>query len=408
MTGTRARLLRWLAGPGLALASTLVCLLAIEGWARMSDARRVSQQRQRLRESPGVRFHPLLGWDKVPGHTHRAQRSEGIDYLFRYNSHGLRGPEWAYQRPAGTRRVLVLGDSFAEGFFTSEEGTVASVLERRLAGQGCAPCETINGGTAAYSTDQEYLFYCEEGRRYGAAAVVLMFYYNDLFYDIVPVGVNGGPKPLFALSGDELRLTNTPLVAPTPVSAEERQMRVQPQEPWHRSVALRLLGNRLDETNPRLDRLLERVGLVAPSMPTPAEELTVFGVGERVPEMWRATHALLRELKRAVEADGARLVVLYVPVVFEVDPREWEVTRERYRLGRRWSPNKVFDKLAAVCGELEIPLADPREALRRANVSGHAPYFRSDFHWNETGHRIGAEAATPFVAAALNCAGHGP
>ena len=397
-----------LAGPALALASTLVCLLAIEGWARVSDARRVSRQRQRLRESPGVRFHPLLGWEKIPGHTHRAQRSEGIDYIFRYNSHGLRGPERDYERAAGTRRVLVLGDSFAEGFFTSEEGTVPAVIERRLAEQGCAPCEALNGGTAAYSTDQEYLFYREEGRRYGAKAVVLMFYYNDLLYDLMPVGVNGGPKPLFALEGDALRLTNTPLIAPQPSTLEERLARVQPQAPWLGSLALRLLASRLDEANPALDRALARFGIVPLSMPTPAEELTVFGVGERVPEMWRVTHALLRDLKRAVEADGARLIVLYVPAIFEVDAREWELTRERYRLGRRWDPEKVVDKLTAVCGELGIPLADPREALRRAGASGRSPYYRSDFHWNETGHRIGAEVVTPFVRAALDCDGHGP
>jgi lysophospholipase L1-like esterase len=407
MVMARARVLRWLAGPALALASTLVCLLAIEGWARVSDARRVRHQRARLLESPGVRFHPLLGWEKVPGHAHRAQRGEGIDYVFRYNSHGLRGPEREYARPSGTRRVLVLGDSFAEGFFTSQEGTVSGVLERRLAAEGCAPCEAINGGTAAYSTDQEYLFYREKGRRYGARAVVLMFYYNDLFYDIVPVGVNGGAKPLFALAGDTLRLTNTPLPTPSPSSRQERQARIQPQEPWHGSVALRWLGTRLDETNPRLDRLLARAGIVPASMPTPAEELTVFGVGERVPAMWRVTHALLRDLKRAVEADGARLIVLYVPVVFEIDDHEWELTRERYRLGRRWAPDKVVNKLADICRELEIPLADPRGALRRANANGHSPYYRSDFHWNATGHRIAAEVATPLVRAALDCGGHG-
>jgi hypothetical protein len=114
----------------------------------------------------------------------------------------------------------------------------------------------------------------------------------------------------------------------------------------------------------------------------------------------------LRELKRAVEADGARLVVLYVPVIFEVDAREWELTRERYRLGRRWDPDKVIDKLSVICGELGIPLADPREALRRANASGHSPYYRSDFHWNDTGHHIGAEVVTPFVHTALDCGGH--
>src|SRR5512138_156188 len=163
---THPKLRRFLAGPALALASTLVCLLALEGAARLSESLRVKRLRAQLRQSPGVRFHPLLGWEKVPGHVHRSER-DGVSVQFRYNSHGLRSPERAYERPAGTRRVLVLGDSFAEGFFVDEDGTVAAQLEHGLNADGHGPCEAINAGTAAYSTDQEYLFYREEGRRYG-------------------------------------------------------------------------------------------------------------------------------------------------------------------------------------------------------------------------------------------------
>jgi hypothetical protein len=401
---TRPHLRRWIAGPALALASTLVCLLAIEGWARLSETLRISRLREQLRASPGVRFHPLLGWEKVPGHVRRSLRGD-VDAVFRYNSHGLRGPERGYVRPPGTRRVLVLGDSFAEGFFTGQESTVPAVLERHLAAQGCAPCEVLNGGTAAYSTDQEYLFYREEGRRYGAKVVVLMFYYNDLLANTVATSAGGGSKPRFALDGDALRLTNVPLVAPPKLTEQQRMARVQPQAPWRGSVALRLLGNRTGEANPRLNRLLGRIGLVPEGVPTPPEEMTAFGIGPHVSESWRMTHALLRELKRAVEADAGRLVVLYVPVVFEINDREWELTRERYQLGRRFGPSRVFDKLRAVCEELGVPLADPREALRRSAAAGQAPYCRTDDHWNETGHRIGAEVVAPLVRAALACGG---
>ena len=394
----RARLV----GPTVAVVSTLVCLLAIEGVARLTEGHRLRQLQHQLRQSPSLRFHPLLGWEKVPSHERRARRHE-VDVVFRYNSLGLRGPERTHRKPAGVRRVLVLGDSFAEGFFASEAATVPAVLEQRLAASACAPCEVINGGTAAYSTDQEYLFYREQGRRYGADVVVLMFYYNDLHSNTIATGVGGGPKPLFALDGESLRLTNTPLVQPATFSAEERVARAQPQPPWRGSIALRLLGNRTLETNPPLNRFLASLGLVPPGSDSPPEELTVFGIGERVPAMWRLTAALLRELQRAVEADGARLVVLYVPVIFEVDAREWELTRERYRFGRRWSPDKVVTRLASLCSELGIPLADPRVALRQSQAAGSATYYRTDFHWNETGHRIGAESAEPLVRAALSC-----
>ena len=59
--------------------------------------------------------------------------------------------------------------------------TVTARLEGALSARGC-PSEVINGGTAAYSTDQEYLFYREEGRRYASDVVVLFVYHNDLPY----------------------------------------------------------------------------------------------------------------------------------------------------------------------------------------------------------------------------------
>ena len=90
------------------------------------------------------------------------------------NSHGLRDPERGYETPAGTARILALGDSFVEGYSVSLPETATQVLESALGRAGC-PAEVINGGTAGYSTDQELLFYETEGHRYKPRVVVLFF-----------------------------------------------------------------------------------------------------------------------------------------------------------------------------------------------------------------------------------------
>ena len=36
--------------------------------------------------------------------------------FLKFNSRGLRGPERGYEKPAGTFRTLLLGDSFTDGY----------------------------------------------------------------------------------------------------------------------------------------------------------------------------------------------------------------------------------------------------------------------------------------------------
>ena len=50
--------------------------------------------------------------------------------------------------------------------------TVTARLEADLGARGCQ-AEVINGGTVGYSTDQEYLFFRDEGRKYAPDVVIL-------------------------------------------------------------------------------------------------------------------------------------------------------------------------------------------------------------------------------------------
>ena len=148
-------------------------------------------------------YDPLLGWHKVPGARVTYRRREyQVEVVV--NSRGLRDPERAYDPPPGSLRVLALGDSFLEGYTVPLEQTVTQVLESDLAGAGCR-AEVINAGTLAYSTDQEYLFYTSEGRRYHPRLVLLFFYYNDILFND-RAAYFGRPKPVFDVGDEGLRL----------------------------------------------------------------------------------------------------------------------------------------------------------------------------------------------------------
>lgn len=378
-----------------ALVSLLVVLLALEGLARWRV--RSWMALQNPIRTPFARYDPLLGWSKPPGADGYLIRPEYTVHL-QVNSRGLRGPERPYEKPPGVQRVLLLGDSFTEGYTVDEELTVRGRLEAALRASGCAQSEVLNGGTAAWGTDQEYLFYTHEGRRYAPDVTVLLFYYNDLYGD----GFGDVGKPRFELEGDDERLVLVDSPVPEPRRPpESNAFRLTP---WRGSYALRLLSQRTRAV-PSVNARLAALGLVEPlpegDHDVPAE-LNPFGPrnpGE-VQRLWRVTAAILRDLDRDLQAHGSRLVVFYVPARFEVDDAAWEATRARYGMGqKRWSRDKVFESLREVCGRLGLTLVDPRGLMRRAEQAGRRSYLPLDGHWTAVGHELAAQALLEKVRA---------
>ena len=370
----------------LAVLSLTACAAMVEVGSRLW-VRPLQGAPGTVRE-PLLRFDPALGWSKPPGAEALLQRAEYRTRL-RINSQGLRGPERPFEKPAGVRRVLLLGDSFAEGYTVAEPATVGDVLEGLLRAGG-GEWEVVNGGTHGWSTDQEYLFWREQGVRYRPDHVFLLFYYNDLAGN-----VNEEGKPWFDLEGGALHLRNSPV--PRPPEGEARGDRAKPfrVHPWRGSMALRLIGNRTSAGSPGLHRLLARAGLVEPDDPGPLPaELLPFSAVHRkeADEMWARTTALLEALAREVEAAGARLRIVYVPARFEVNERAWRLTQQRYRLGPRWKPARVAERLHAECADRGLALLDLRDALRPQENSDQPAYLPRDGHWTESGHRAAARA----------------
>lgn len=377
----------------VAAASLALTVAAIEGGARLW-ARRLGGDAGSVRD-PLLRFDASLGWSKPPGRQAVLQRTEYRTQI-RINSRGLRGPEVAYEKPAGVRRVLLLGDSFVEGYTVEEPATVASVLQDALRANDSA-WEVLNGGTHGWSTDQEYLFWRGEAARYRPDDVVLFFYYNDLAGNVTADG-----KPRFEPDpGGGLRLANSPVPRPPAGEAQEDLARPFYIQPWRGSMALRLLSNRTSAGNPDLHRLLARIGLVpsAHEGPPPAELWPFSAVHvTETDQMWDLTTAILERMARDVESSGARLLVFYVPARFEVDERAWALTRRRYRLGPRWKPDRVVERLRAACAEVSLPLIDPRAELTAEERAGRRAYFPQDGHWTEVGHATAAAVVARALA----------
>ena len=96
------------------------------------------------------------------------------------NSMGLRDREFSLQKPAGTVRVLMLGDSLTFGWGVKIADTPSKLLEAMLnRNAGDKKYEVINAGVGNYNTLMEVAYFLERGRLLDPDVVVLNYFIND-------------------------------------------------------------------------------------------------------------------------------------------------------------------------------------------------------------------------------------
>src|SRR5262245_44391484 len=124
--------------------------------------------------------------DPIRHHRWRANaRGKVRGIAYETNSLGLRDREYAETKPSGVFRMLLLGDSFIEGWTLEFENTVAKQIERSLTARCGRPYEVINGGNASYSPLLEYVLLKQIGPRLKPDLVLLNFDMTDVHDDFV-------------------------------------------------------------------------------------------------------------------------------------------------------------------------------------------------------------------------------
>jgi len=122
---------------------------------------RPSKNPQRIYEAtPGARGY---GWETDIG----------------INSHGFRGREYSLQKPAGTFRIVVMGDSITFGNRLAPEENYPAVLEA-LYQQAGKSVEVLNLGLGGYDTLQEVATLKDIGLPFDPDLVILGYCINDI------------------------------------------------------------------------------------------------------------------------------------------------------------------------------------------------------------------------------------
>jgi lysophospholipase L1-like esterase len=158
----------------VSLVSLLATLAALEVGFRLAGVSvgtvQINRATVRRTDNPRLRF------ELRPGSAVSAE----VEY--RVNAEGLRGRETTVEKPAGVRRVAVLGDSIAFGYWVAEEDAFPRQLEAMLGAAGAAggPVEVLNFGVPGYNLDQEAEALRAKALAFSPDLVVVAFCLNDL------------------------------------------------------------------------------------------------------------------------------------------------------------------------------------------------------------------------------------
>ncbi|MFN8522915.1 MAG: SGNH/GDSL hydrolase family protein [Chloroflexota bacterium] len=328
-----------------------------------------------------------LGHFHVPGFDGWIKSREFTTHV-KISQLGLRDRRERYEKPVGTKRVVLIGDSFVEAVQVNAQDAVAEQIEAGLSAAGAA-AEVINAGVAAYGTGQEMLLLEREGVRYGPDVVVVLFFVgndvanNNYRLELEDSNLKLALKPYWTLERDgSLRM----IPGPPPMPPGGVAQRVRDCCVLYNVFETGVM-NKLGREYPR-ERLEAIGGLRFP----------VVGLYDTAPDdewrrAWQISEALLRRIKAIAEAAGARLVVAGAPEWRALDDEVWrrEMRSSARLTSGRLTPSAPTDVLGDIVGRLGVPYVDLLPPLRQAYAAGERDlYYEFDKHWTAAGHRVAA------------------
>jgi lysophospholipase L1-like esterase len=156
--------------------TVIVCLVGGELAVRAAYDRFRDYNMEMWRYASELKL-PLDG-ERLPFHHRPDRAGDFYGVEIRTNSFGLRDREYTIDKPQGTERIVVLGDSFTLGWGVPLEDVFSKRLERLLNQDG-ARYQVINMGIGNYNTTMEVELFKWKGLDLDPDIVILAYFVND-------------------------------------------------------------------------------------------------------------------------------------------------------------------------------------------------------------------------------------
>lgn len=380
----------------LVIASTLVSLVAAEGIIRLFvEPTPRFVEGFRLSKSGYYIEDAELGWVPRPGVRGVHNRNGSFESSFSTNSLGYRDEERAASSRGDSRRIVVLGDSFAWGYGVNDGDIFARVMEEldpRI--------DAVNLGVTAYSLWQEIAYFERHRESINPDIVILALVMNDITDPNRKLPGETTEDWKTRIGGQTHdRDANKP-VAPSANGARNRGA----LKAWlaDRSVLYQVARDVVNASKPLVDFLVY-VGIKKSPVGLEGLDPALRPFLEVYPEAVRdsieRSKLELLKLRDRVLASGSEFLVVVVPPLQSVvdRARRNSIAHTRY-YEDDFDLNKPFHWLQEFGESSNIEILNVVDAFRRAHDNGVVLYLPNDMHFSAAGHRLFAEEIVNYLS----------
>ncbi|MFT7585778.1 MAG: hypothetical protein ACI9EW_002206, partial [Cellvibrionaceae bacterium] len=359
-----------------------------------------------------IQVDEQLGWSYIPSGSQWLTGPGEFRNFVTINSQGLPDIEHDYKKALGTKRVLMLGDSFVAALQVPLEDSFSKVAESLLngtSGELSNQVEFINAGFAGFGTDQQYRWFMSEGLKYQPDIIVLVVYLgndiSDVDFELSSLGVSTLPsKPFFKIENNEIvDIGYTNVQSNNQYQQGNSFSIVQLRRFLQRNSYLFTIGSGLIknfEQSSQFRNLLSIVGkTTSRSSYNHSYDIFTPAADAEWERAWHTFELLIKAIKFESDQNQIELKIVMIPHAVQVYPDLWETRKALYPAMDQlhWEMELPNDRLAKFAAEEQIDSLDLLPILIETTSNDSNLYFRTDGHLTQTGNLIVGKAISDWI-----------
>jgi len=327
---------------------------------------------------------PVLGWRTNPGRTYWFNQENDHPITGRINRHGWRDDDWPLEKPEGSIRVAVLGDSFVEAYQVESDRTSVELCQALLSSELGLSVEVMNFGRAGFSQTEELIVLEREVLRFEPDLVIVFFLPENDIGDVARETAQDLRRSFFLLSpGGDLTLDDS--------FSRTREYRIRAllDTVKNNSALISLLGERWNMV--QIQRFEAARSLQAREQADPAHALTASAslCTAHPEESYRRNYGLNKVLIRAMSDLCRQQGVRFLLVTLNTRAYDPKVEQELQAVDSTFDPNFFEDDLREFAKTLGIEYLGLQRVFRQHVLDHGVPLLWA--HWNYEGNRLVAE-----------------
>lgn len=309
-------------------------------------------------------------------------RQRDFSYVQRVNSLGLRGRETTAEKSTGTKRILMLGDSFTMGKGV-EDGQTFSVLVEDLVNASLKDCgggtvEVLNAGVDSYAPILSYIQFERDLLRLAPDLVILNLDNSDLIQEA-------------AYRKQAIRDQNGAIIAVPQVWQDSLYERIHSWTSRHlyfTRVILVYVTRAMDHREITVRRVANEFGRAH-------FVHTLEGDVDRTAQ-WQDIFESIGRIKHLADSIRAEFLLATYPWAHQVNETDWVPGRYAFMDKGEHTTDITQQTVRRYTADLGIELFEALPVFEE--YRGSEPlYFQYDPHWTAAGHRVMAKGLSKYI-----------